>query len=97
VVRVAVGIGVGAFALVVLVAAGAAAMVTAALGPTDPAGGCAVPAAGAFAGSRLEDLTGEQNRNAEVIVAIGQRRAVPPRGWVIAVARPAGVEPDQPR
>ncbi|MEU3118471.1 NlpC/P60 family protein [Micromonospora chalcea] len=73
----------GIVALVIIVAAGAGAVV----GGFSGGGGAAGCRATATApGATPDGLTAEQASNASVIVAVGQRMTVPPRGWVIAVA-----------
>lgn len=41
---------------------------------------------GGSAGAKVAGLTADQSANAAVIVRVGQQMAIPPRGWVIAVA-----------
>ncbi|GAB1641531.1 C40 family peptidase [Krasilnikovia sp. MM14-A1259] len=74
---------VAAVALVVLVAAAAAGII----GSMSGAGaGVTCAATLAHPGATPAGLTADQTRNAAVIVAVGQRMAVPARGWVIAIA-----------
>jgi cell wall-associated NlpC family hydrolase len=73
---------VGVLALVLLVGAAAGGIVSVITG--GGAGGCRATLTAP--GAAPAGLTPEQASNAGVIVAVGQRMAVPVRGWVIAVA-----------
>ncbi|GAB1644343.1 C40 family peptidase [Krasilnikovia sp. MM14-A1259] len=77
------GVAVAAVALVVLVAAAAAGIIGSIAGA-----GAGVTCAATLAnpGATPAGLTPEQTRNAAVIVAVGQRKGVPARGWVVAIA-----------
>jgi cell wall-associated NlpC family hydrolase len=68
--------------LVVIAAAGAGAM--SALFGGGAAYACT--ATGTAPGTAPAGLTAEQADNAAVIIGVGQREGIPPRGWVIAVA-----------
>ncbi|MGC9667422.1 C40 family peptidase [Planosporangium sp. 12N6] len=81
--RIVTCVAVAALALVVLVAAAAAGIIGAIAGT---GAGVTCRATLANPGATPAGLTAEQTRNAGVIVAVGQRMAVPTRGWVIAVA-----------
>jgi murein DD-endopeptidase MepM/ murein hydrolase activator NlpD len=83
--RLAAGVAVGLLAVVVLIAAGTAGVIGAVFGGGGGYGtDCAVPVTAS--GASPAGLTGEQTRNAGVIVAVGERMRVPVRGWVVAVA-----------
>jgi cell wall-associated NlpC family hydrolase len=71
--------------LIVLVA-GAAGAVVALFGGGDNGGATGCHATVSTPGTPPAGLTVEQSGNAAVIVAVGQRLAIAPRGWVIAVA-----------
>lgn len=74
----------GVVALVVIIAAGAGAVVGVFGGGGGAAAACRATVT--TPGAAPVGLTAEQASNASVVVAVGQRMSVPPRGWVIAVA-----------
>ena len=82
--RVALWVAVGAAMALVLLAGTAAGVVSSVFGGGGGRAGClgAVTAPGATPAGP----SGEQARNASVIVATGERMRIPVRGWVIAVA-----------
>ncbi|GAA3346597.1 C40 family peptidase [Amorphoplanes nipponensis] len=83
--RVVTG-AVGGLVLLLVIIIGAAAGVVSGVvgGGQSPAYACTATAT--TPGAAPVGLTAEQAGNAAVIVAVGQRMGVPPRGWVIAVA-----------
>ncbi|MEU1808404.1 C40 family peptidase [Micromonospora aurantiaca (nom. illeg.)] len=70
--------------LVVVIAAAAGAVVALFGGGGGGASGCRAPVTAP--GAAPAGLTGEQSANVAVIVAVGHRLDMPPRGWVIAIA-----------
>jgi len=70
--------------LVVAAAAGVVSAVSGGIGGGGAVGGCLGVVS--TPGATPAGLSGEQARNAGVIVAVGERMRVPVRGWVIAVA-----------
>ncbi|HZN71400.1 MAG TPA: M23 family metallopeptidase [Micromonosporaceae bacterium] len=81
--RVALWVAVGAAVALVLIAGAAAGVVSSVFGG---GGGAGCLGAVTTPGAVPAGLSGEQARNAGVIVAVGERMRVPVRGWVIAVA-----------
>ena len=82
--RVALWVAVAAALLFVVIAGAAAGVVSSVFGGGGGGAGCL--GAVTTPGATPAGLSGEQARNAGVIVAVGERMRVPVRGWVIAVA-----------
>jgi murein DD-endopeptidase MepM/ murein hydrolase activator NlpD len=82
--RLAAWIAGGLVVFLVLITAAAAGVVSSVFGGGADGGGCL--GAVTTPGATPAGLSGEQVRNASVIVAVGERMRVPVRGWVIAVA-----------